>query len=211
MDITWYGQSCFKVKGKNVTVVTDPFDPDFTGLKKLKLEADIVTISHQHQDHNNTQVVGGEPFVVEASGEYEVKGVAIHGVSTFHDNKDGRERGKNTIYSIEIDGITICHCGDLGHTLSVSQLEQLEDVDILLVPVGGVYTIGPTEAVEVVSQIAPKVVIPMHYKVEGLKFDLKGVESFMNSYGKGSVEAINKYSVTKDKLPEDGELVLLSM
>lgn len=211
MDITWYGQSCFKIKGKNATIVTDPYYSEDTGLKKLKLEADLVTISHEHQDHNNREIVGGTPFVLDAPGEYEIKGVAVHGIKTFHDNNEGKDRGLNTMFTFEIDGIVVCHCGDLGHVLSPAVLEYIDQVDILLIPVGGEYTVDARTALEVVNQLAPKVVIPMHYKVEGLTIELDPLEKFISAYGKGMPELQTKYSIAKDKLPEDEELVVLSI
>jgi L-ascorbate metabolism protein UlaG (beta-lactamase superfamily) len=213
MDISWLGQSCFRIKGKNVSIVTDPYDPEMVGLKKLKASADIVTVSHGHGDHNNTGAVEGEPFVIEGAGEYEVKGVRIAGVQTFHDNKQGKERGTNTLYVLEVDGVIICHCGDLGHELTVEQLEQIEDVDVLLIPVGGTYTLDGTEAVKVINQIEPKVVIPMHYKLPEAKTDLKlaDLDSFLHAYGAKSVEPMSKYTVTKDKLPAEVELIVLEV
>jgi len=211
MDITWFGQSAFRIKGKSAAIITDPFSADYTGLKRIKSSADIVTISHQHEDHNNSEVVEGSPFIVPGSGEYEVKGVRIQGIQTFHDSKLGKERGINTMYVIEVDGIFVLHCGDLGHELTAEQSDELPDIDIMLVPVGGVYTIDPEMAVKIIAQVEPKVVIPMHYKIPGLKFDLGSLEEFIQVYGKKTVEPINKYTITKDKLPEDEELVVLEV
>lgn len=211
MDITWFGQSCFKIRGKNASLVTDPFDPDAVGLKKVKQSADIVTVSHQHADHNFTQAIEGDPFIVPGAGEYEVKGVRIQGIQTFHDAKQGKERGTNTMFVIEIDGIFVLHCGDLGHELTTEQMEDLPDIDIMLVPVGGVYTIDAATAVKVVGQVEPKVIIPMHYKIPGLKYDLGSVEDFLHASGKSSVTPVSKYSVTKDKLPDNEELVVLEI
>lgn len=149
MDIYWYGQACFKLKGKNATVVTDPFYPDFVGLKLPKdLAADLSLISHDHKDHSNAEAVSGNPLVVAGPGEYDVKGVAVNGVSVFHDTSNGSERGKNTVYNIGIDGLSIVHLGDLGHILSEEQVQEIGATDILLVPVGGVYTIDAKAAAE---------------------------------------------------------------
>ncbi len=211
MDISWFGQSYFKLKGKSASVVMDPFDPEFVGLKKVKQNADIVTISHPHQDHNNVEMIEGEPFVIRGAGEYEVKGVRIQGIQTFHDTKQGKDRGINTMFVMDIDGIVVCHCGDLGHELTDAQLEELPDIDVLLIPVGGIYTIDPAGASKVIAQVEPKVVIPMHYKVPGLKIELGTLDEFLHAYGKGSVTPVNKYSITKDKLPENEEIVVLEM
>ena len=211
MDISWFGQSAFRIKGKNAAIITDPFSADYTGLKRIKSNADIVTVSHQHEDHNNSEVVEGLPFVVPGPGEYEVKGVRIQGIQTYHDSKQGKDRGMNTMYVLEIDGIFVLHCGDLGHELNTEQSADLPDIDIMLVPVGGVYTVDPATAVKVIAQVEPKVVIPMHYKLPGLKFDLGTLEEFVHVYGKKSVEPMNKYTITKDKLPENEELVVLEV
>jgi L-ascorbate metabolism protein UlaG (beta-lactamase superfamily) len=212
MDISWYGQSCFRIKGKNVAVVTDPYNSEMLGLKKLKVSGDILTVSHPHADHNEIGAVEGGPFVIEGPGEYEVKGVTIHGVQTFHDAKEGKERGVNTLYTLDIDGVVVCHCGDLGHELSAAQLELIDDVDILLVPVGGTYTIDAQMAVKVINQIEPKVVIPMHYKfTDAFKLPLATLTDFLHVYGKKDVTAVGKYSITKDKLPSEQELVVLEV
>ncbi|MCL5411695.1 MAG: MBL fold metallo-hydrolase [Patescibacteria group bacterium] len=209
MEITFLGHSSFKLKDKSVTVVTDPFDPNFTGLKFPKTAADIVTVSHGHQDHNFIEAVEGGPFVVNGPGEYEIKGVFIKGVCAFHDNKNGAERGKVTLYNILIDGINVAHLGDLGVNLTTDELESLGNVDILLVPVGGEYTINAHAAAKIISEIEPKMVVPMHYGVEGLKFELEPVSSFLKEMGKENIEFQPKLVISKDKLPEELQIVLL--
>jgi L-ascorbate metabolism protein UlaG (beta-lactamase superfamily) len=194
-----------------VTVVTDPFDKK-VGLKAPNFEADIVTVSHGHYDHNNVGSLRGEPFVIDTAGEYDKKDVAVQGIDSYHDAKQGAERGKNIIYRIDIDNMSVAHLGDLGHILDTKQLERLEGTDILLIPVGGKYTIDAKKAVEVIGQIEPRIVIPMHYKVKGLKVDgLDGVEKFIKEIGlKPTYE--DKLKISKKDLPqEDMELVILSM
>lgn len=215
MNITWHGQSCFKIEGEKATVVTDPFGPNY-GLKVPRLTADIVTVSHDHGDHNNIEAVkpAGESqiFVISNPGEYEVKGVFVYGVPSFHDDSKGSERGSNNIYRIEIDGVSIGHLGDLGHTLEQSQLERLEGVDILMVPVGGTFTINGKEAVKIISQIEPRIVIPMHYDIKGLKTPKKidGLDTFCKEIAICPKEALNKFKVTKKDLPQqDLQVVLL--
>jgi len=172
MIISWFGQSCFKIQGEKSTLVTDPFDKSF-GLKVPRLAADVVTTSHDHKDHNNTKVVRGiaenQPFIIDGPGEYEVKNIFIYGVKAYHDNKEGQERGENIIYRIGIDGISIAHLGDLGHALKNGQIERLEGVDILMIPVGGIYTIDAKKETEVISQIEPRIEIPIHYHIKGMK------------------------------------------
>ena len=214
MIITWQGHSCFKLQDKagpdGVTVVTDPFNKE-TGLKVPNFEADIVTVSHDHKDHNNIDALRGKPFVVSCAGEYDFKGVLIEGIDSYHDDKKGAERGGNIIFRIEIDDISVAHLGDLGDILDNAQLEKLVGTDILLIPVGGKYTIDAKKAVEVISQIEPRIVIPMHYKTEGLTYDLDPIEKFIKEIGlTPSYE--EKLKISKKDLPqEDMELVILSI
>lgn len=212
MEITWLGHAAFKLRGKSTSIVTDPFSPQMIGFKFPKVEADVVTVSHEHEDHNQVQLVDGNPFVISGAGEYEVKGVSVLGVSCFHDASGGSERGRNTVYLIVIDGLRVCHLGDLGHKLTSDQLEELEGVDILLVPVGGVYTLGPQEAAEVVLQLEPKIIIPMHYKTPGLNpqiFEkLSGVEKFVEKLGEPTLNQ-PKLVVTNQTLPEEKQVVIL--
>jgi L-ascorbate metabolism protein UlaG (beta-lactamase superfamily) len=215
MYLSYLGHSCFKLQDKigpdGVTVVTDPFDPAMVGLKMPSFEADIVTVSHDHKDHNNIKAIRKDPFVVRTAGEYEVSGVFIEGVDSFHDAKEGAERGSNIIYRIEIDDISITHLGDLGTTLDTKQLEKLEGTDILLVPVGGKYTLNASQAVEVINQIEPRIVIPMHYQLPGGKIELDSLEKFIKEIGlKPTTE--EKLKISKKELPaEDMELVILSV
>jgi L-ascorbate metabolism protein UlaG (beta-lactamase superfamily) len=225
MEFYSLGHSSFKIKGKNATIVTDPFDSKMVGLKFPKVETpDIVTISHGHADHNFLEALGvalpesatgrsGESFVASGPGEFDVKGVTIIGVSTFHDASSGEARGKNVAFKFVMDDINICHLGDLGHKLNDVQLDQIGDVDILLVPVGGEYTIDAKIAAEVVAQIEPYVVIPMHYRRAGLASQLaeklEGVEKFLKEMGSEGITPVAKYSVSKDKLPENTTIVVL--
>lgn len=213
MIITWQGHSCFKIQDKvgsdGVTVVTDPFDKKI-GLKVPSFEADIVTVSHQHHDHNNIGALRGNPFVIDSPGEYDRKGVLIEGIDSYHDLKTGGERGANTIFRIELDDISLVHLGDLGHALDNNQLERLSGTDILLIPVGGKYTIDAQQAVEVISQIEPRIVIPMHYKTKDLELDIEGVDKFIKAIGLTPTYE-EKLKISKKDLPqEDMELVILS-
>jgi len=214
MYITWLGQSCFKLQDKigpdGVTLITDPFGADI-GLKVPHYEANIVTVSHGHDDHNNTKAIRGNPFIINTAGEYEIKGVFIEGVESAHDEKNGDERGENIIYRIEMEDISITHLGDLGHVLDTKQLEKLEGTDILIIPVGGKYTINAAKAVEVISQIEPRIIIPMHYKIPGLKSDIDGLEKFIKELGLKPRNE-EKLKIIKRDLPqEDMELVVLGL
>lgn len=214
MDISYFGHSLFRLRGKSATLLTDPFDPEMVGLKYPRLEADIVTVSHQHEDHNFLERVYGYKIVISAPGEYEVSGVTIIGISSYHDENRGEKRGKNNIYIIEMDDLRLAHLGDIGHTLSEKLVEQIGDIDILFLPVGGFYTINPRQAAsEIVQSIEPSVIIPMHYKLPGMKDDIFGkilpVEEFLKEVGL-NVEKTEKYVVKKEDLGEEQKLVLLS-
>lgn len=206
MDIIYLGHSSFKIKTRSSTVITDPFDPQMVGLKYSGVEGEIVTVSHDHADHNASAKVSGIKKVINGPGEYEISGVSIMGFPSFHDDKSGGERGKNTIYVIEADGLRIVHLGDLGHALSDELVDEIGDVDVLMIPVGGTFTIGPKEATEIVSKIEPYFVIPMHYKVPGLNpanFDkLEPVETFLKESGLTS-EQMPKFSLKKEDILED--------
>jgi len=214
MIITWQGHSCFKIQDKvgpdGVTLVTDPFNKE-TGLKVPNFEADIITVSHDHKDHNNVDALRGKPFVVSCAGEYDFKGVLIEGIDSYHDDKKGEERGGNIMYRIEIDDISVAHLGDLGDILDNAQIEKLIGTDVLLIPIGGTYTIDAKKAVEVISQIEPRIVIPMHYKTKDIKYDLDSIDKFIKEIGLTPTYE-EKLKISKKDLPqEDMELVILSI
>jgi len=208
VEITWYGQACFRLRSRGLAVVTDPYSPEI-GLKLPRLTATIVTVSHQHGDHNYVDAVKGSPFIISGPGEYEIEGIFVIGVSTYHDAKQGQERGKNTAYLIEFEGLTICHLGDLGHVLTQEQVEQLNNVDILLIPVGGKYTLNGAKAAEVVSLLEPKIVIPMHYKVPGLEVPIEGVSRFLKELAIEPPAKLELLTISKSQLPDETRVVLL--
>ncbi len=208
MEISWLGHSCFRLKGKQATVITDPFSSDL-GYSPGKPTAQIITVSHKHPGHSNIQGVGGSPRQVTGPGEYEISNVLIIGIATFHDKDKGNLRGKNTVYLIEIDDISICHLGDLGHALTDEQVEELGKVDVLLVPVGGVSTINATTAAEVVRQLEPNIVVPMHYKTQALNRELEPVEIFLKEIGAHDITPQAKLSLTKSSLPLSTQVALL--
>lgn len=214
MDITSLGHSSFKIRGKNATVITDPYDVALVGMKFPKdAEATIVTVSHDHPDHNAVLAVAGSPQIIKGPGEYDVAGVGILGIASYHDNEKGKSRGKNTIYRIQIDGISIVHLGDLGYVLSSAEVESLDGVDILIIPVGGTYTIDATSACAVIQDVDPHIVIPMHYGnplLNQKEFgSLLPVSAFLKEIGKEDVAPQSKLSITKDKLPEQLQVVVL--
>ncbi len=190
--------------------MTDPFSKEI-GLRSPKIKDDIVLVSHQHFDHNNIEDANPEAFIIQNPGEYEKQGIAVRGIASFHDDKNGTERGPNTIYVIKAEDMTVCHLGDLGHKLTDAQIEDIGDVDILMIPVGGNYTIDAKTAVEVINQVEPKVIIPMHYKVQGLTVDIAGPEKFVKELGL-QAEKVDKYKIAKKNLPtEETQLVMFNI
>jgi len=226
MQIIWKGQSFFQIliqKGKEgvIKIVIDPYDEQI-GLKPPTCEADILLITHSHFDHNNVKAVKGSPakisekfrraspFLISGPGEYEIKDVFIQGISAFHDNAQGKERGENTIYTLESEGIKICHLGDLGQKeLTDEQLEKIGAIDILMIPVGGVYTISAKEAAKTISQIEPKIIIPMHYHIPKLKIKLEGLDKFLKIMGVKAPEVSKKLSISQRNLPTEGTKIII--
>lgn len=212
MEITHLGHSSFKLRGKQATVITDPFDPAGLGIKFPTVTADIVTVSHQHPDHNYIAGVGEEPLIISGPGEYEAKGVRIFGIATYHDAVEGKERGSNVMYHIEMDGLSLLHCGDLGHVLSDKQKEGLGDIDILLIPVGGHFTLGLSDVAAVIADLEPTIIIPMHYRTDQTAESLNvlaPVTVFLKEIGKETVVPQPKLTITKDKLPAEQTVVVL--
>lgn len=212
MVITWYGQSCFKIQSGDTVVFTDPFSKEI-GLTPPRGQANIVTISHQHYDHNNVESLSGEALIVDGPGEYESKGVNVKGIFSYHDNQEGKGRGINTIYAIEMEGIKICHLGDLGQKkLTDEQLEGLGEIDILMIPVGGTFTIDGEEAADIINQIEPRLIIPMHYKIPGLALKLETADTFLKEMGAGKKTALDKLTLKKKDLSqEETEVVVMKI
>ena len=208
MEISWLGHSCFRIKGNQGIVITDPYPPDL-GYSLGKPSANLVTVSHPHPSHSYVQGVTGAPKTVTRPGEYEIGDILIIGVATFHDEEKGNQRGKNTAYLVEIDEVSVCHLGDLGHVLTAGQTEEIDSVDVLLLPVGGVSTINAPMAAEVVRQLEPKVIIPMHYKTPRLSRELEPVDRFLREIGAKEVSPQPKLSLTKSSLPVTMQVFLL--
>ncbi len=219
MTITWFGHSCFRIEAKEgsstgsvqVSVLIDPFSKDI-GLRLPRIKDNLVLVTHQHYDHNNIGDANPEAFIIDGPGEYEKQGVSVRGIQSFHDKSGGKERGLNTIYVIKVEDMTVCHMGDFGQEkFEEHQLEEIGDVDILIVPVGGIYTIDYKEAVNVIGQIEPKIVIPMHYKIKDLKLDIAGPEKFLKEIGLVP-EKIDKLKIAKKNLPvEEMKLVMFEV
>ena len=211
--ITWAGQACFQIsvsnsKDRQADIVIDPFSD--IGLKIPNFSADILLITHNHPDHNNISVVKGDPFLIENPGEYEVKGIFVQGIPSFHDDKEGSERGINTIYTFEAEDMKFCHLGDFGQKqLTDEQLEKIGPVDILMIPVGGNYTIDSSEAQKIIGQIEPKIVIPMHYELPKLEVKLDSVDKFLKAMGKNSITPLDKLTVKASTLPKEREMEIV--
>lgn len=208
MTITWYGQSCFRIETKEGSILIDPFSKDI-GLRAPRIKDDLVLVTHEHYDHNNVDDVEGETFVIRGPGEYERKGIHVRGILSYHDTTSGSERGINTIYVIKAEEMTLCHLGDLGQpALTDEQVEAIGDVDVLMLPVGGTYTIDAKGAVQVVSQVEPKIIVPMHYQVPGLTVKLESAEKFIKEIGL-TPENVDKIKISKKALPvEETKLIV---
>ncbi|HBB37272.1 MAG: Zn-dependent hydrolase [Candidatus Moranbacteria bacterium GW2011_GWC1_45_18] len=216
MTIQWYGHACFKIStkpegrgsGEDVVIFTDPFGKE-VGLRPPQGRADIVTVSHDHFDHNNSAALRGEPAVLDLPGEYSIKGVSIKGVNSFHDKKEGAERGLNTIFVFESEGIRFCHLGDLATMLDKKQLEEINGVDILAVPVGGPFSLMSKDAKAVVDQVEPKIVLPMHYHTPGNKLKLEDEKKFCKEIGICPREKMPKIILKKKDLESEKIQVIL--
>lgn len=185
MEITWYGHSCFLIKdSKGRKLLTDPFDSS-VGYPKPNIVVDVVTISHNHFDHNCTENLPGTPNVINKCGNFYICDIPINGIPSFHDKVRGAKRGENIIYLFEIDGFRLCHLGDLGHLLTEDDINKLGEIDVLFIPVGGNFTIDGKEASTVAKMINSHIVVPMHYKTRALSFPIDGVETFITNMQSG--------------------------
>lgn len=213
MIIHWFGQGCVRIKAKEATIVVDPFNKGF-GLAVPRLKADILGITHDHEDHNNAAAVAGEPFVIRNPGEYHLKDVFVRGVQGFHDARQGRDRGLVTLLTMTLESLNVAHLSDIGQSeLTPYQLEALGTVDVLMIPVGGVYTVDAKGASHLVNQIEPKVVIPIHYDLPGLSF--KGKTKILNGAAPFLVELgvktapVKEAKITPASLPAEGMSVIV--
>lgn len=208
MDITWLGHACFRLRGKERTVLIDPYDKS-TGYTLGRPNADIVLITHDAPGHNNSAAVHGEPRIISSPGEYEIGGVSVIAVRTHRGDPNARNRERNVVFALQVDDLNICHLGGLDTKLTEEQLEALGNVDVLLVPVGGGDSLSAAHANEIVNMLEPKYIIPMHYKTEAETGEFEGVDRFLREIGAKEVEPQPKLSVTRQNLPEDQTVVLL--
>jgi len=211
MEITWYGHAAFLITtGQGVKIITDPYKPGGGILyKAIPDEADIVTVSHEHSDHNYVEGLPGKPTVIKGAGRHEVKGVVVEGVATYHDDAGGSQRGDNTVFTVVADDIRVCHLGDLGHVLSDKEVQHIGQVDVLCIPVGGFFTIGPEEATTVAEQLRPQLIFPMHVKTAQCTLPIEPVDAFLQ--GKKEVRKLDAstFAFTKEALEKGLGIVVL--
>jgi L-ascorbate metabolism protein UlaG (beta-lactamase superfamily) len=210
MELSWLGHSCFRLRGRDITIVTDPFDGKL-GLTLAKVSANVVTVSHDEPNHNAIAAVEGGPRVVAGAGEYELAGVMITGVTTPRPAGQSRDVPRNTAYLVELDDISICHLGDLAAPLGSDQVTVVKDADVLLVPVGGHCTIDGAQAAEIVAQVEPKLVVPMHYRTPGVRLELDPVDRFCREIGAAELTPQPRLNITRGSLPDQLTVVLLEL
>lgn len=211
MKIQYLGHSCFKLtESTGTTIITDPYKGIGYELPK-GLKADAVTVSHSHFDHNHVKAIGGHPRILDKEGFYELPGVEITGIKSYHDNQGGRQRGENIIYKFRMDGLEVCHLGDLGEECSSELLEMILPVNILLIPVGGTYTVDAELAKEYVDRIMPEIVIPMHYKTRSLNLDLDKADAFLDLFDDEETEisGLDTLEFSREDLTEEKTKIIL--
>ncbi len=207
MEIIWLGHSCFRLRSEALAIVTDPF-PDSIGLSMGELQAIAVTVSNQHGNHSYWQGVGGDPKVLRGPGEYELAGIYTTGIMTSV-GEGPSDGSRNTAYLIEMENLRLCHLGDIGEVLSTRQVEALTPVDVLFLPAGGVCTVDISKAVEMVQRLEPKVVIPMHYALPGLRAELRGLDVLLREMGLREVQSQARLNVSASSLPQEMRVVVL--
>ncbi len=209
MRMHWLGQASFHiVSNDGVTIRTDPYDSSL-GFELSPLPADIVTVSHDHYDHAAVDVVPGDPVVIRKPGEHQAKGITFRGIESFHDDRGGLDRGTNTIFIFSVDGVSICHLGDLGHLLTAEQIRAIGPVDVLCVPVGGTYTLDADGATAVMNQLHPLITVPMHYRVNGMSLAIEGVGQFLRE--NSNVHTHAGLELTGDLLPSEAMVAVLTL
>ena len=210
MKIRYLGHSCFEfTESTGTSIVTDPYGD--IGYDMPKTRADAVTVSHSHYDHNNVKAVGGKPVIFDREGQYEIGGVEITAIKSYHDDESGAQRGENLIFKFRMDGIEVCHLGDLGEECSSSLIEALLPVHVLLIPVGDNYTIDAQQAKEYVDRIMPSYVIPMHYKTKGLEVDVEKPDDFIDLFEEEDVEELenSELELFRDDITEEQTKLIL--
>lgn len=214
MKIKWYGHAAFLITSeKGIKIITDPYESgaygNAIGYGKINDQADISLTSHDHLDHNDTKSLPGSPHLIKEAGTKNFKGISFKGILTYHDTSKGSERGKNIIFCFSVDGIDICHLGDLGHTLSEKEVKEIGNVDLLLIPVGGYFTIDHKEAQKVSDQLKPKILIPMHYKTDKCNLPISPLDDFLKGKSNVKLAKTSEVTINKKELPEEMEILVL--
>jgi len=211
MQIKWFGHSSFLITSQNnLKIITDPYTSDSSLMySPIHASADIITISHSHGDHSNSSTILGNPVILKEAGSKTIKGIQFKAITVFHDELGGSKRGKNLVFCFQIDNLNLCHLGDLGHVFNPEQLSEIGPVDILLIPVGGYFTINYREATLVSQSLNPKIVLPMHYKTPKTSFPISGIEEFLAN--KANIRKINsnQIEISRDTLPPITEIIVL--
>lgn len=209
-ELTWLGHACFRLRGRDVTIVLDPVGRHL-GYDISKVRADIVTVSHQHTGHNNVEGLKAADTIITGPGEYEIKEVFVTGIRTYHDSEHGARFGHNTVYTIQLEELMFCHLGDLGHMMTSDQVEQIGSVDVLMVPVGGA-SLGAAKAAEVINQLEPGLVVPMHYATSATAAakGLETLEKFSREMGYHDTEVRDKLTIRRSDIPDQTQIAVLS-
>lgn len=206
MIIEYLGHSCFKLtESTGTSIVCDPYSGEVVGFSMPKVEADVVTVSHHHNDHDLVENVGGNPIIIDKESNRDFDGVEINSIKSFHDASRGKKRGENVIFKFRMDGIDVCHLGDLGEKCSPDLIETLLPVNVLLIPVGGNYTIDAEMAKEYVDRIMPDIVIPMHFRTKDCKLDIDKVDEFLNLFDGEIIEEPEENSIELSRTDLSGE------
>ena len=206
LRIRWHGHSCFEITDE-VTLVTDPHDGKSIGINAPEVKADIILVSHDHYDHNKVKFVEKKESIIVKDETIEtILGIDIKGIGSFHDEDGGRKRGNNLIYSFSMDDICFCHLGDLGHVLDETTIQSIGDVDVLFIPVGSNFTINKEKAWEIIRDMKPRVIVPMHYKIEGLSLSIDGIDSFLEKEKINVSHVGSEMDIEKEDLPDDVEI-----
>ena len=211
MKVKWLGHACFLIESREgLRVITDPYTVGGgIGYSPVSETADVVLVSHDHGDHSNVSAVQGKPDVIRGSGPQTARGAQFRGVATYHDGAQGKQRGVNTVFCFTMDDVKLCHLGDLGHVLTAEQAEEIGSVDVLLIPVGGFYTIDADEATRVCDLLSPRLVIPMHFRTSGCAFPIAGVDDFLKGKERVHRAGASEKDLEREDLPSDVEIVVL--
>jgi L-ascorbate metabolism protein UlaG (beta-lactamase superfamily) len=211
LQIRWHGHACFELTN-DLTLVTDPHDGKSIGLPPPSVTGDIILVSHDHFDHNSIKSVEKEGSkIVTDDRKRTISNIQINGIPSAHDECNGEKRGKNIIYKFNYDGMRFCHLGDLGHDLDNNAIQQIGNIDILFIPIGGTYTIDSKQAWEIVEKIKPKITIPMHYKLEGLSLPIAGIDPFLEDKNYKILKVGNEIDIEKDELPKEHEIWVFTL